>query len=78
MIDASGVRRTHHSRSAHRALEFVFGLCLLALAPAIATGASSEDALADAAKGLKLRSIGPAFMGGRIADIAIHPDHRSL
>ncbi len=29
--------------------------------------------LADAAKGLKLRSIGPALMGGRIADIAVSP-----
>ncbi len=27
--------------------------------------------------GLLLRSIGPAFMGGRIADLAIHPDARS-
>ena len=28
-------------------------------------------------KGLELRSIGPAFMSGRIADIAIHPDEQS-
>ncbi len=27
--------------------------------------------------GLELRSIGPAFMSGRIADIAIHPDDLS-
>ncbi len=27
--------------------------------------------------GLKLRNIGPAFMSGRIADIAIHPDHEN-
>ena len=25
--------------------------------------------------GLKMRNIGPAFTSGRIADIAIHPDH---
>ena len=28
--------------------------------------------------GLKLRSIGPAFMSGRIADIEIHPDNESI
>lgn len=28
--------------------------------------------------GLKFRSIGPAFMSGRIADIAIHPDDNSI
>ena len=29
-------------------------------------------------KGLELRSVGPAFMSGRIADIAIHPENRSI
>lgn len=29
-------------------------------------------------KGLKLRNIGPAFMSGRIADLAIHPDDESI
>ena len=28
--------------------------------------------------GLKFRSIGPAFMSGRIADIAIHPENENL
>ena len=28
--------------------------------------------------GLKLRSIGPSFMSGRIADIAIHPEHNNI
>jgi photosystem II stability/assembly factor-like uncharacterized protein/FtsZ-binding cell division protein ZapB len=28
-------------------------------------------------EGLKMRSVGPAFMAGRIADIAIHPDDES-
>ncbi len=27
--------------------------------------------------GLKFRSIGPAFMSGRIADIAIHPENKN-
>ena len=38
---------------------------------------ASKEAIAEAVKGLKLRSIGPALMGGRIADIAIHPTDRS-
>ena len=29
-------------------------------------------------RGLEFRSIGPAFMSGRIADIAIHPDNQSI
>ena len=29
-------------------------------------------------QGLKLRGIGPAFMSGRIADIALHPDEYSI
>ncbi len=29
-------------------------------------------------QGLKLRNIGPAFMSGRIADLAIHPENESL
>ena len=29
--------------------------------------------IAEAARGLPLRGIGPALMGGRIADIAVHP-----
>lgn len=32
-----------------------------------------ESPASKAIAGLKLRSIGPAFMGGRIADIAVHP-----
>jgi len=29
-------------------------------------------------RGLKMRSVGPAFTSGRIADIAIHPDDNNL
>ena len=36
-----------------------------------------SDAMAKAVAGLKLRSIGPALMGGRIADIAVSPNDRS-
>ena len=35
------------------------------------------DAMAKAVAGLKLRSIGPALMGGRIADIAVSPNDGS-
>lgn len=38
----------------------------------------SKSPLAKAIAGIGLRSIGPAFMGGRIADIAIHPDRPSV
>ncbi len=33
-----------------------------------------QAAIAKAVEGLKLRGIGPALMGGRIADIVVHPD----
>ncbi len=44
------------------------------------TSADAADSatVEKAAEGLALRSIGPALMGGRIADIAIHPDHDAL
>jgi photosystem II stability/assembly factor-like uncharacterized protein len=38
---------------------------------------NQKEMAAQVAKGLQLRSIGPAFMGGRIADIAINPNHGS-
>ena len=39
-----------------------------------------EDSVwsAERFKGLELRSLGPALMSGRIADIAIHPDDENL
>ena len=37
----------------------------------------NSDAITEAVAGLKLRSIGPALMGGRIADIAVSPNDRS-
>jgi photosystem II stability/assembly factor-like uncharacterized protein len=53
-------------------------VCLLMAAfsfTAFSAFAQSEqhESIANAAKGLTLRSIGPALMGGRIADIAVHP-----
>jgi len=36
------------------------------------------DPLDTALKGLELRTIGPAFMSGRIADVVIHPENRNV
>lgn len=44
--------------------------------PALAQS-NQKDMASQVAKGLQLRSIGPAFMGGRIADIAVNPIHSS-
>ena len=59
-------------------------LLLLAVVPAIADDEKGEGADDDGSpfqaktfKGLKLRSIGPALMSGRIADIAVHPQRQS-
>jgi photosystem II stability/assembly factor-like uncharacterized protein len=38
---------------------------------------SQQQMAAQVANGLQLRSIGPAVMGGRIADIAVHPRQKS-
>lgn len=50
-------------------------LILAFLVPATATFAQADApaTLASAVKGLRLREIGPALMGGRIADIAVSP-----
>ena len=42
------------------------------------TAAQEPDALARATAGLELRGIGPALMGGRISDIAVHPQDPSI
>ncbi|MEL7426265.1 MAG: glycosyl hydrolase [Bacteroidota bacterium] len=60
---------------------FKKGICLLSLlltvfafSPLAAQSQSDANAaIAKAANGLSLRSIGPAVMGGRIADIAVSP-----
>ena len=48
-------------------------ICLMLVVPL--AQAQNDSPLNEATfKGLKLRSIGPAFVSGRISDIAIHPD----
>ncbi|MEQ9300098.1 MAG: glycosyl hydrolase [Cyclobacteriaceae bacterium] len=55
-----------------------FGLFItLCWLSSIIAVAQSGSPLAQAAQGLKLRSIGPALMGGRIADIAVNPQDKS-
>jgi len=61
------------SRMAFVAMLFV-SLLAISLSTALA---ADQKTIAEAANGLKMRSIGPALMGGRIADIAIHPERSS-
>ncbi len=55
----------------------ILGLLGAVSAPAQETAPDEAAAWGRAASGLKLRGIGPALMGGRIADIVIHPERRS-
>jgi len=59
----------------------LLSILLLLLTP-VAVGAEENDAdsvwSAERFKGLELRSLGPALMSGRIADIAIHPENEKL
>ena len=50
---------------------------LLLVAPLASGQDPDAAAIAKAISGLELRGIGPAAMGGRIADIAVHPVRRS-
>ena len=61
--------------------------CVLAFVAAsfvtnIATQAQAQDEdslwTAETFEGLELRSLGPGFMSGRIADVAIHPEDENL
>ncbi len=52
-------------------------VCLFLLS-AINLSAQTPDKPENIYNGLKLRSIGPAFMSGRIADIEIHPENEHI
>jgi photosystem II stability/assembly factor-like uncharacterized protein len=58
----------------------VFTAAVLSLAgPTLAEERPDEGPLSSKTfEGLKLRNIGPAFMAGRIADIALHPEDPSI
>jgi photosystem II stability/assembly factor-like uncharacterized protein len=63
------------TRQARRLLLAGFAAALPIVAvPTLA--AEGEDAVAAVVKGLPMRGIGPAFMGGRVSDIAVHPQDR--
>ncbi|HKL53008.1 MAG TPA: hypothetical protein VJ902_03555, partial [Wenzhouxiangellaceae bacterium] len=54
-------------------------VCLLLSLNAFGQRDSAQDALNESTfAGLELRTIGPAFMSGRIADIALHPDNPNV
>ena len=51
----------------------------LVCVPAFAQDEDSEPGFNEATfKGLEMRSIGPAFMSGRISDIVLHPENHSI
>ncbi len=59
-------------------LAFALSVIILFFPPANALAKMQhKEALTEAVSGLKLRGIGPAFMGGRIADIAVSPTDKS-
>jgi photosystem II stability/assembly factor-like uncharacterized protein len=58
-------------------LIMMLGLLLLPASFSAAIAADQET-IGKAASGLQMRSIGPALMGGRIADIAVHPDNERI
>lgn len=47
-------------------------------APAAGTTDSARNPLAAAVGGLRLRSIGPALLSGRISDFAVHPTNKKI
>ncbi|MCG8468888.1 MAG: glycosyl hydrolase, partial [Gemmatimonadetes bacterium] len=55
----------------------ILGSTLSLLGSGHALGQAMDSQAVDVAAGLRLREIGPALMGGRIADIAVHPTKSS-
>jgi hypothetical protein len=56
---------------------FVFMACI-GLVSIDSASAAEQKVIGEAASGLKMRSIGPALMGGRISDIEVHPQKSSV
>lgn len=62
---------------------FIAGIIIAGLSTLVNAQKKSEPVMADSTSsavfsGLKFRSIGPAFMSGRIADVAIHPHNNNI
>ena len=68
--------RARHLRGRRNAI-LVASLLLAAASGPAQTPDADAGSIATAIEGLKLRAIGPALMGGRIADIAVHPERSS-
>ena len=64
-------------RSIARTMTLLFLFLDIAIAGRPETEESNELVTSEALRGLELRAIGPALMGGRIADIAVSPRDRS-
>jgi len=69
------MNRIWHSIALAWLLVLLAGVTALAQEP---DQESNGDALEKALAGLELRTVGPAFMSGRIADIALHPENRNV
>jgi photosystem II stability/assembly factor-like uncharacterized protein len=65
-----------------RLVHRIWPLLLIVAGPSFAASTDTEKAEPglneDTFKGLELRSLGPAFMSGRISDIVLHPRNRSI
>jgi photosystem II stability/assembly factor-like uncharacterized protein len=61
-----------------RKISLLLVVCALAAPSLTAVEDAGTKMVAEAFKGFELRSIGPALMSGRIADIAIHPADFSI
>ena len=58
-------------------LQFITLLLFFFVGHTVCAQSNQNDIASQVAKGLKLRGIGPAVMGGRIADIAVSPTNSS-
>lgn len=67
----------HKSKSHLLFSAAVTSLILIINVVSISAQTIKQSLAVEAARGLALRSIGPAVMGGRIADIAVHPTNKN-
>jgi len=67
-----------------KSIQYILGATLMVCFSQVGMAQRNKDKGAESLlteqtfQGLKLRNIGPAFMSGRIADLAIHPKNESL
>ncbi len=73
MDDAAPLPPTPFTRRCPSVALVLPAFALIAFAPATLTQEPDPEVVRQAVRGLQLREVGPALMGGRIADIAVHP-----